>query len=216
MQTAAIVAASGASVRQPATHSLADASAVADWLNQGTTAEWVIIKPNNGTASRGVRRERRTQVRDLQADNAGQPNLIQDWIEPATMRRRGKPYRFDVRVFVVDGAPVAAFARTAAAPATDRFAGSPLSWLTTTGPLAPIVRSSNSALLGHSGAVCLSAALLEDLNRQSERVVAALDSAALLASVTEAVSSIPSYQELAGIEGEMAVIRLCGRVTSAA
>jgi hypothetical protein len=188
-----------------------------EWLDQrNRESDWVIVKPRHGTASQGVRRERAAHVRATLPDAAIEPDLVQNWIEPATAGRGGRPYRFDVRVFVIDGAPVAGFARTAAAPAIGRLADSPLSWLTTTGPLAPLVTRSASPDARRLSTVALSAKVLEDLDRQCRLAVAAIDSAVATISVAEAVPTLRPYQLLAGIEGEMRVIPLCGRVSSSA
>jgi len=213
--TAEVVAAAASSVRQPDTILLDDAPASDAWFDRRMAgAPWLITKPRQGTASHGLRRERAADTR-ARAGELTEPTLAQDWIEPASVERAAHSYRFDVRVFVIAGRPLAALGRTAAAPTSGVASDSPLAWLTTTGPLAALARGSSKEA-SPAGQIALTPSVRDDLDRQSRLVVAALESAASELSIEEAVSSLKPYQELAGISGEMRVIALCGRTSSAA
>lgn len=102
------------------------------------SSPWIIVKPNFGSGSAGVMRIRADDPSLLYHLRKRGP-VVQEWIEPAMTRLRGRSHYFDVRVYVVDEQVVGRVARLAAAPHDESlFATSPLSWLTTTGRWRPL------------------------------------------------------------------------------
>jgi hypothetical protein len=213
LATHATLAAAAPHVRMPPTIALEDTPAARAWIGERVSGDgWMIVKPTHGTASRGVERSRAATLA-RGALVRSEASLVQDWVQPATTRRRGREHRFDVRVFVVGGRPVAGFARTASAPATGVAIDSPLAWLTTTGPLAPLTSDGESPGDEPDGAK-LPADSLDELREISTAVVAALDNAARQLSSEDVRRSMKPYSELAGIAGPMELIGLCGRLES--
>jgi hypothetical protein len=119
---------------------------------ESASGRWV-VKPRFGSGSRGLMR-----VEDLTATaGSGEDYIAQPWVEAATVVHNDRPYRFDLRVYVVGGTATTVLLRRCAAPVSHKFDDSPLSWLTTSGPMhlaigdaeveAPHVAGSGSAIM---------------------------------------------------------------------
>ncbi len=111
---------------QPVAASFIDAVSAKSFA--ASAKERMIVKPQYGTKSWGVKRISGSQI----SDYAEQSILFQEWIEsPPDCESRGR--QFDVRVFALGERVVGAFARVAPAAQTDLTRESPLSWLTSLG-----------------------------------------------------------------------------------
>jgi hypothetical protein len=98
-----------------------------------TTKHQLIVKPQYGTQSWGVKRINRQQISNF----VGRDVLFQEWIESSS-GCESRDRQFDVRVFALGERTVGAFARVAPATRTDLTRESPLSWLTSMGAVAQV------------------------------------------------------------------------------
>ena len=175
-------------------------------LNTGEYAKeniWIIRKPKNGSASRGVKR---IKVTDILMPEFTSPNdyIFQPWIKPATIQKRGFEYYYDIRVFVIDSKVVSGFARQSAAPISGIAANSPLSWCTTTGPSIPIIS-------GHSkseSCVYLTKDQVHSLFSMSRKIVNTLDKYATETPHSDFSPKRIEFNELHNISEQMDFIFL--------
>ncbi|MDW9970419.1 hypothetical protein GOB98_10510 [Sinorhizobium meliloti] len=104
-----------------------------------------------------------------------QAMVVQPWIEPGTVIIAGNERYYDVRLFVLDGEIIGAFARCSVAPRGGVGAGTELEWLTTLGSISPIATGTDGCAEGHVALSNVEAALLHQLAWQ---VASRLDVAA--------------------------------------
>lgn len=169
--------------------------------------QFVITKPNWGSASMGVERLTARQLTEYLYStrrDAAENRIWQKWIEPTTISNAKGEYYFDVRVYVVAGKPVAGFARRSAAPMNRDESDTPLSWLTTTGPWLPLIYSDTRAL----ESVDLSEEQIKELVEISTQATLALDKAAIETDYSKALAGMPSFSTLAGVQGRLQLIYL--------
>jgi hypothetical protein len=166
---------------------------------------WLIQKPVWGSGSyrveRIARREAIGKLRNRKWPSSEE--MLQFWVEPATVKSKSLEYFFDVRLYVLRGSVVAGFARRAAAPRSGTTLGSPLSWLTTTGPVLGLGTEP------HDLGVSLAPELIEPLAKTACQAVMALDN---VISHTDysTCSSLPPFSKLAGTKGQIRTIQLKG------
>lgn len=97
---------------------------------------WYIAKPRYGSGSRGIHRIRKDEL-DSHVSSS-KFNVIQPWIEPDTINISERDRYFDLRLFVLDGEIIGAFARCSVAPRGGIGSGTELEWLTTLGSICPV------------------------------------------------------------------------------
>lgn len=97
--------------------------------------EWIIIKPDRGYGSYGIKRiSRKEFISHLQSFSTSSLRYgWQPWIPPSTFQSENlMDYFYDVRAFILDGDLIGLFARKCVIPANSKLE-SPLVWLTTLG-----------------------------------------------------------------------------------
>lgn len=163
--------------------------------------QWVIVKPRYGGASIGVKRQRARQtLEDILTEISERelPDLadriIQPWVPSALTKSEKGAHHFDIRLFLVDGAPVAGFARRSAAAVGSVASDTPLEWLTTTGKTLPLVlgreRPNVVRLFPHD---------IEALKNISLCAVKSLSDAAREILQGNDVVSFPSFTQMANV-----------------
>lgn len=133
--------------------------------------------------------------------------IFQEWIEPASVRDGKGEYYFDVRVYVIGGKAVAGFARRSAAPKDGPIRDSPLSWLTTTGPIMPLARYARANL---RNAIMLTEEQIQELRELSTLATVVLDEESTELAYAETYEKIPGFKALAGITDRLEFITLRG------
>ncbi|MFV2103630.1 hypothetical protein [Micromonospora sp. LOL_024] len=158
----------------------------------------LVLKPRNGSGSRSVHRGHWGELRGIVDAGAGREDyVVEPWIEPATLADGDRDYRFDLRVFVVGGTTVGMLARRAAAAMSPLVAGSPLSWLTTTGRVLAVREAPAGVATTDGDVAMLPGPWLAVAAGLAERATAAVEDAAQLRTVPPP----PSFAQLHAISG---------------
>lgn len=168
----------------------------------------VICKPRRGANSRSVNRVSAESL----LSNKGEVSccadyIYQPWIQPATLHKQHNDYYVDVRIYTLDGKPVAGFARQAAAPCVGVAAESPLSWLTTTGPLVPITRNDREDV----GSFMLTSETWDLLHEASRKIIETLEQYGRSLSYETAFQSLSPFSKQLGIASQMNKIVLASQ-----
>ena len=179
---------------------------------QAAEGRSVVLKPRYGSASRAVDRLPADQAL-AELDDGTSPRVdgdfvCQEWVEAGVVRQKGRDYLADVRLFLVEGDPVGALGRRAAAPVNYAWTGSPLSWMTTTGPTIPVVKRGAG---DGADAFTLTARAVESLAEVGRAVVRTIDEAISEMHFDSAMSSRRSFASLEAISGQVGLIELEAR-----
>ena len=132
---------------------------------------YYVLKPRNGSGSIGVRRIRHSDIVIAVRDVPAKEYLVQEWV-PSRPAAVGKwRYRYDIRVFIVDGNLASACARIAPTPINGICADSELEWLTTLGTSYPLtINSSNN-----TASVSLPESIAKQITDICQSSISALD-----------------------------------------
>ncbi|MFE5502709.1 hypothetical protein ACFQ73_09115 [Amycolatopsis japonica] len=164
-----------------------------------------VLKPRWGSGSRHIHRGTLAELDRVRRDHPDEVFLCEPWIDGAVLQDAGKSYRFDLRVFVVGGRAAGTVVRRAAAPAVAPFDDSPLSWLTTTGPVLNAVAVADRRPSAQDGLARLPGTWLAEAAELAERTT----SAAELAAVgTTATGERPEFKRLHGITDRLKPVPL--------
>lgn len=177
-----------------------------------STCSLVVIKPAWGSASAGLSRltPREAQQYIFHGKFAN-GYICQPWVEPARVFDKGKEYYYDLRVFVVGGEVVSGFGRRAAAAVDGVAAGSPLSWLTTTGPWLPICDAAHTPKTDQDAAkINMSQQDLERLKALTVSASLVLSELAVALDFENAIQTIPNFQSLANIGTQFTPLEVIG------
>lgn len=131
--------------------------------------------------------------------------IWQRWIEPSVLCNPKGEYYFDIRIYVIAGKAIGGFARRAAAPKNKTFNNSPLSWLTTTGPLLPLTNNSSVSVKDSVG---LSTSQIESLLELSAKIIRHLDEVGYRMDYSQTCEQIPGFSKLAGINDDLKFVNL--------
>ncbi|MEA5362615.1 hypothetical protein VA596_23975 [Amycolatopsis sp., V23-08] len=164
-----------------------------------------VLKPRWGSGSRHVHRGTLAELDGIRRAHPGEVFLCEPWIDGAVLQCAGKPYRFDLRVFVVGGRAAGTVVRRAAAPAVAPFDDSPLSWLTTTGPVLNAVAGADRRPSARDGLARLPGTWLAGAAELAESTVSAAERAAAGAT---AAGERPEFGRLHGIAGRLVPVPL--------